>query len=440
MPVAEEREDPRGVRLADQAPLTPETPVAPVRRNSKAGFAKATRAIIFAQRMSTTAHDDPVQQKEHRWSRRPNNDATSGGRMDKVRSKVWRAFENPHSSFIAAVIQLFILGCIIVSSLCIHLESMTTLDQYEYLWASLEVLFVVVFSTEYVIRFWAAPMSSYDFILERYNLIDLVAILPFYIVVGAEALEAATGYELAVDIAIIRTLRLMRIFKIAKYSHSTQLLLGSLQRAAPELLFLLGFLALGLVFFGTMMFAVEQGDWNEKLQCHVRAGESDCSPFESIPGTFYWGVTTMTTVGYGDVLPTTRAGTFVACATMFMGILVIALPVTMISNAFMDAHDEVSAECKLQTIQDRAHLNTEDERRLIEGALELRALVADATEALHVIHVTGAELLMAQGKYEKPEDALQHWDQRVALASEVTRKGLVNLKAFCVLLQPKFVA
>merc|ERR1719181_2471584 len=174
-----------------------------------------------------------------------------------------------------------------------------------------------------------------------------------------------TGSEVELNLAMIRVLRLFRVFKIAKYSHSTQLMLHSMERAMGELFFLIGFLFCALVLFGSLMYAVEQGEYDPKLDCHVRAGESSCSPFESIPGTFYWGITTMTTVGYGDVLPVTRAGTLVACMTMFMGILVIALPVTMISNAFMDAHDEVAVEVKRGRILDRMHELSKDEQELV---------------------------------------------------------------------------
>lgn len=366
-------------------------------------------------------------------------DASHGGRMDDLRSSVWVTFENPKSSVLATAINYLILVCIVVSSLCIHLESMPELNHYVPLWAGLEVLFVVVFSLEYLIRFWAAPMTSKAFFWEPYNFVDFLAVMPFYIVVACELLSFILGYELNVNVAFVRLLRLCRIFKMAKYSHPAQLLIRSMRRAYGELIFLLGFLACGLVFFGTLMYAVEQGQWRDDLQCYARLGEQSCSPFESIPATFYWGITTMTTVGYGDVLPTTKAGTFVACMTMFMGILVIALPVTMISNAFMDAHDEVSMAVKREHAEDGKHMMTPAEQELFAASSDFQDLLGRLNEGLNDIHVKGAELLMAQGKIASPEEALEHWNDRVLVASQVATRGLANLKAFAVILRPEHV-
>merc|ERR1719253_836428 len=163
-----------------EPPGLPETPHDPGKRRSKPGFKKAARAVMFLRRSSKENTADPQEAKDHRWARRPRTDANQGGRMDQVRGKVWQAFENPHSSIVAKVIHMFILGCIVLSSVCIHLESMPELDHYAYLWAFLEFLFVVVFTAEYLLRFWATPQTTKEFVWERYNMIDLIAILPFY--------------------------------------------------------------------------------------------------------------------------------------------------------------------------------------------------------------------------------------------------------------------
>merc|ERR1719158_2747057 len=84
--------------------------------------------------------------------------------------------------------------------------------------------------------------------------------------------------------------------------------------------------------------------------CLVRPGETTCSPFESIPLAFYWAITTMTTVGYGDVLPATNLGKLICGICMVCGILVIALPITMIGNSFVEAFKEIKEETKLQKL------------------------------------------------------------------------------------------
>merc|ERR1719197_1129957 len=104
-----------------------------------------------------------------------------------------------------------------------------------------------------------------------------------------------------------------------------------------------------MILFATLMYMAEAGVWDDELGCKVRAGESSCTPMSSIAHTFYWAITTMTTVGYGDVLPKTYLGKCVAGLTMVCGIVVIALPITMIGNTFLETHADINKKTKAES-------------------------------------------------------------------------------------------
>merc|ERR1719326_2788737 len=113
------------------------------------------------------------------------------------------------------------------------------------------------------------------------------------------------------DLRLLRAFRLMRMLKMGRFSGELQLLAAGLIRARVSFALLCGTLILGTVIFAVLMWIVERGAWNSSLQCYARPNEvfySGCSPFESVPVGFWWAITTMTTVGYGDTFPITPLG------------------------------------------------------------------------------------------------------------------------------------
>lgn len=183
-----------------------------------------------------------------------------------------------------------------------------------------EAISVAVFSVEYVLRLWCCTVTGCTpvwgrlrYALRPMLLVDLVAILPFFL------------YFLGMDLRMARLLRMTRFFRIAKlgrYSSALRLLAAAVAARKEELLITLLLGLFALVFSATLIYYAES--------------ERQPEIFTSIPASFWWAVTTLTTVGYGDAYPVTLLGKMVGGLVQVIGIALFALPTGLLASAFLD--------------------------------------------------------------------------------------------------------
>ena len=242
--------------------------------------------------------------------------------------RVWLLFEYPESSGLARILAIVSVTIILISIVVFCLETMPNFKKYQEQDAFnnpffiIETICVIWFTMELICRFSSSP-DKWTFVRDLMNAFDFLAILPYFIENFSLIIGGDNDNNKTMSLAIIRVIRLVRVFRIFKLSrHSTglQILGRTLRASMRELGLLIFFLGIGVVVFSSAVYFAEV--------------DSDVSNFSSIPDAFWWAVVTMTTVGYGDILPRTFAGKLVGSLCAIAGVLTIALPVPVIVSNF----------------------------------------------------------------------------------------------------------
>ncbi|XP_056223956.1 potassium voltage-gated channel subfamily D member 2-like [Seriola aureovittata] len=242
------------------------------------------------------------------------------------RETMWRAFENPHTSTMALVFY-YVTGFFIAVSVLANVvetvpcgtapnrvKEMSCGERYALAFFCLDTACVMIFTVEYLLRLLAAP-SRYKFVKSVMSIIDVVAIMPYYI-----GLVMTDNEDVSGAFVTLRVFRVFRIFKFSRHSAGLRILGYTLKSCASELGFLLFSLTMAIIIFATVMFYAEKG--------------SSGSKFTSIPAAFWYTIVTMTTLGYGDMVPKTIMGKIFGSICSLSGVLVIALPVPVIVSNF----------------------------------------------------------------------------------------------------------
>nr|XP_054762237.1 potassium voltage-gated channel subfamily C member 2-like [Lytechinus pictus] len=213
----------------------------------------------------------------------------------------------------------------------------------------LEGICVAFFTIELIVRLVFCP-NKVKFFLEVLNIIDIVACIPFYVdAVVKIAGEHLTGQWNEI-LGFMRIVRIFRIFKLARHLSGLQILVHTLKASAKELVLLIVFLGLGVLISSSLIYYAER--WV--------ARDGQRNDFQNIPVGFWWAVVTMTTVGYGDLVPRTWLGMIVGAITAIIGVLTLALPVPVIVNNFALYYTHAQARSKLPKKRKRVLVGAAD--------------------------------------------------------------------------------
>jgi len=246
--------------------------------------------------------------------------------LETLRERMWRAFENPHTST-PALVFYYVTGFFIAVSVMANVFEMVPCgeipgrnevlacgDKYKISFFCLDTACVMIFTVEYFLRLYAAPDRG-KFTRSVMSVIDFVAIMPYYI-----GLLMTDDSEVSGAFVTLRVFRVFRIFKFSRHSQGLRILGYTLQSCASELGFLVFSLAMAIIIFATIMFYCEKN--------------VEDTTFYSIPAAFWYTIVTMTTLGYGDMVPHTGLGKIIGGVCSLSGVLVIALPVPVIVSNF----------------------------------------------------------------------------------------------------------
>ncbi|XP_046374177.1 potassium voltage-gated channel protein Shaw-like isoform X10 [Haliotis rubra] len=276
----------------------------------------------------------------------------------RIKPKIWALFDEPYSSTAAkashqiiAVISVFFI-VISILSFCLkthpemrvpvlrnttsktadgnttwRLEKTETEPHDAFFY--IECASNAWFTFEIIIRFIVAP-NKFDFLKAPVNIIDIVATLSFYLDFLLTKLQQESDM-----LEFFSIIRIMRLCKLTRHSAGLKILIHTFKASAKELILLIFFLVLGIVIFAALIYYAERIQYNP---------END---FQSIPVGLWWAIVTMTTVGYGDMVPKTYVGMFVGALCALAGVLTIALPVPVIVSNFALFYSHTQARSKL---------------------------------------------------------------------------------------------
>ncbi|MBA6412443.1 ion transporter [Parahaliea sp. F7430] len=202
-----------------------------------------------------------------------------------------------------------LIATILSSVLIIMLDSIEGLHlAYGDLFWRLEWIFTLLFTLEYMVRVWCSPNRK-AYVLSVYGVVDLIAILPTYL---------ALLFPVASSLLIVRLLRILRIFRVLRlvsFMSEANILAGALRRSTRKIVVFFSMMMVITVIFGCLIYVVE----------------GPANGFNNIPVSIYWAIVTITTVGYGDIVPVTALGRAISATGMLIGYAIIAVPTGIIT-------------------------------------------------------------------------------------------------------------
>ena len=301
--------------------------------------------------------------------------------MKDVQYRIYQLLEKAEEGDKASrLVDIGLSVLVFVNVIAVSLETVDSLHRaYAGLFWWIETVSVTLFSIEYVLRFWSVAAAADErgisslkarlsYVFSPTGIIDLIAILP-------SLLPLLFG---SIDLRWLRILRLARLFKFSHYTSALEDLISSVRRERQSFVATIYLLFLALMISSTLIYVFEH----------------DLQPdyFGSIPESMWWSFVTLTTVGYGDVVPITAAGRAVAAMTALMGVCVVALLTGIVATGFSkqmalkqsvledeieqamaDGHISADEQERIDKLTRLLHLSTDEERLLLARLMSKHA-------------------------------------------------------------------
>eukprot|EP00742_Colponemidia_sp_Colp-10_P006845 GILJ01007337.1.p1 GENE.GILJ01007337.1~~GILJ01007337.1.p1 ORF type:complete len:431 (+),score=46.36 GILJ01007337.1:166-1458(+) len=286
---------------------------------------KKLKLLQAASGLSETSNTGVACEHSCPWCPVPTHD---NALLNQWRHDVHLLLFAPQSSLAANFVCCAITFCIFFSIFCNVVQSVPEYEDNNF-WFIQDCVVTTLFTVEFAARIFSAG-DTMRFVLSPLNLLDLSAILPFYFAVGFSSMHLAA---IAHTLRIARLARMLRIFRVTQNSENVVMLQMAIRRNKSALKLLVIGVVFAILFFSSLICALERGEWDHMQRAYVREDHLP-SPFASIPASAWWTVVTITTVGYGDVVPFTPAGKAVGATAMLFGVFFFTFPITVLASTF----------------------------------------------------------------------------------------------------------
>jgi len=243
-------------------------------------------------------------------------------RLRDLRRRVYHVLEQgPVGDHLSRWVDRFLVALIVVNLVAVAIESIPEYTvRYSHAFTLIEYFSLVVFTVEYALRVWCAvehgphrhlrpARARLKYVLSPAGIVDLIAVLPFWFAMLIPS-----------ELRVVLVFRIVRFLKLARYSPAMRSLLDVLYRERRALVGSFGILIGTSLVAAALMYLAERHVQPDKLG--------------TIPDALWWAIVTLSTIGYGDVVPVTVLGKLIAIASVFLGMIMIALPVGIIATAF----------------------------------------------------------------------------------------------------------
>lgn len=255
-------------------------------------------------------------------SQRPaKNQAPSAGVREKIHEIVFEADTPAGMAFDVSLLLVIVLSVIVI---CLDTVDNDSMEPWKGTLRVLHWCFTLLFTIEYVVRV-ACVRRPQRYIFSFWGIVDLLSFLPDYLLL-------APGLPRTNAFSVIRSLRLLRVFRIFNlgwFQAEADELGGAIWRARAKIIVFLTSVLIIVTVTGTMMYEIEDAFAGEN------PGEE--SLFKSIPEGIYWAIVTMTTVGFGDIVPRSVPGKFLSSCLIMLGYSLIIVPTGLVSAEIIES-------------------------------------------------------------------------------------------------------
>ncbi|XP_047123164.1 potassium voltage-gated channel subfamily C member 3 isoform X1 [Hydra vulgaris] len=256
----------------------------------------------------------------------------------KAKINLWCLVENSFDSLYSQIVAVISVSVVMISILTFCLSTMSYFNDQKKIFSILDYIYCCYFTIELLVRLTCCP--SYIKIFKSVQTyIDIVTTLQFYIefIFNSSSVGFLQAFKL---------LRMLRLYRFVKNINGMRIITQTLKASVKELMLLLAIFLLPMIIFSTLLY------YSEK----AFADEKDC---RSIPENFWWAIVTMTTLGYGDIVPQSGLGKLVGAICALSGILILALPVSVVGRNFTIFYAYAQARLRLPQTKKAALSNVD---------------------------------------------------------------------------------